>query len=38
KDGNEEMETFVKEHNITDWATPNDCCQMAREAGWAEVR
>jgi SAM-dependent methyltransferase len=38
KDGNEEMEIFVKEHNITDWATPNDCCQMAREAGWAEVR
>jgi phosphoglycerate dehydrogenase-like enzyme/ribulose-5-phosphate 4-epimerase/fuculose-1-phosphate aldolase/SAM-dependent methyltransferase len=38
KDGNEEMETFVSEHNITDWATPNECVQLATEAGWSEVR
>lgn len=37
KDGNEEMEAFVKDHKITDWATPNQCVNMAREAGWAEV-
>eukprot|EP00529_Nitzschia_sp_RCC80_P008120 CAMPEP_0113470372 /NCGR_PEP_ID=MMETSP0014_2-20120614/16407_1 /TAXON_ID=2857 /ORGANISM="Nitzschia sp." /LENGTH=1236 /DNA_ID=CAMNT_0000362931 /DNA_START=299 /DNA_END=4009 /DNA_ORIENTATION=+ /assembly_acc=CAM_ASM_000159 len=37
KDGNEEMEAFVKEHNITDWETPNECVNMARDAGWAEV-
>jgi phosphoglycerate dehydrogenase-like enzyme/ribulose-5-phosphate 4-epimerase/fuculose-1-phosphate aldolase/SAM-dependent methyltransferase len=38
KDGNEEMETFVREHNITDWATPSQCVKLAREAGWAEVK
>ena len=38
KDGNEEMGAFVKEHNITDWATPNECVQLATEAGWSEVR
>lgn len=37
KDGNEEMQTFVNEHSITDWATPNQCVELAREAGWAEV-
>mmetsp|Transcript_16902 Transcript_16902/g.38755 ORF Transcript_16902/g.38755 Transcript_16902/m.38755 type:complete len:1215 (+) Transcript_16902:92-3736(+) len=37
KDGNEEMEVFVKEHNITNWATPNECVQFATEAGWSEV-
>eukprot|EP00536_Pseudo-nitzschia_multiseries_P016106 jgi/Psemu1/220149/e_gw1.1019.38.1 len=38
KDGDEEMEVFVKEHNITNWATPNECVQFATEAGWSEVR
>jgi phosphoglycerate dehydrogenase-like enzyme/ribulose-5-phosphate 4-epimerase/fuculose-1-phosphate aldolase/SAM-dependent methyltransferase len=37
KDGNEEMEAFVKEHSITNWATPNQCVDLARKAGWAEV-
>ncbi|VEU42981.1 unnamed protein product [Pseudo-nitzschia multistriata] len=36
KDGNEEMEAFVKDHNITSWATPNECVQLATEAGWSE--
>jgi len=38
EDGNEEMEAFVKEHNITNWATPSECVQMAAEAGWSEVK
>ncbi|KAL3923727.1 MAG: hypothetical protein SGILL_001489 [Bacillariaceae sp.] len=37
KDGNQEMDTFVKEHSITNWATPNQCVDFARRAGWAEV-
>ncbi|KAG7362956.1 glyoxylate reductase [Nitzschia inconspicua] len=38
KDGNEEMEAFVKEHSITDWVTPNQCVDLATRAGWAEVK
>jgi phosphoglycerate dehydrogenase-like enzyme/SAM-dependent methyltransferase len=38
KDGNEEMDAFVREHNITDWDTPKQCVQMATEAGWSEVK
>lgn len=38
KDGNEEMDAFVKEHNITNWATPNECVKLAEDAGWSEVR
>ena len=38
KDGNEEMKDFVKEHNITNWATPSECVKLATDAGWSEVR
>ena len=36
--GSEEIETFVKEHNIASWATPSECVQLATKAGWSEVR
>jgi phosphoglycerate dehydrogenase-like enzyme/ribulose-5-phosphate 4-epimerase/fuculose-1-phosphate aldolase/SAM-dependent methyltransferase len=38
KEGNEEVEKFVTEHKITDWATPTQCVKLATEAGWAEVK
>lgn len=38
KDVHDEVEAFVQEHNITDWATPSQCVELAREAGWAEVQ
>lgn len=38
KDREEEMEAFVREHNITDLATPTQCVELAREAGWVEVK
>ena len=38
REDNEELQGFLKEHNITNWATPKQCVQMASEAGWAEVQ
>jgi len=37
KEGDEEVEKFVREHNITDWATPSQCVKLASDAGWADV-
>jgi phosphoglycerate dehydrogenase-like enzyme/ribulose-5-phosphate 4-epimerase/fuculose-1-phosphate aldolase/SAM-dependent methyltransferase len=38
KEDDEEVEKFVKDHGITDWATPSRCVELAREAGWAEAQ
>ncbi len=38
KDREEEIEKFVSEHNITDWATPSQCVDLATHAGWREVK
>ena len=38
KDREEETDKFVKEHSITDWATPSQCVELSKEAGWREVK
>lgn len=35
---NDEVEEFVQEHQISDWATPSQCTEFAEKAGWAEVK
>jgi phosphoglycerate dehydrogenase-like enzyme/ribulose-5-phosphate 4-epimerase/fuculose-1-phosphate aldolase len=38
KDDNDEMEAFVNDHNISDWATPNQCIDLASRSGWVDVK
>ena len=37
KEDNEELQSFINEHSITNWATPKQCVALATQAGWAEV-